>query len=922
MKRLLLVISAGALTLVLAGGAFFAFRSASAGPVVGPISMSSIPGNPASAVTGMTMVIGCPDAMAPGCTAPLSAGLTGAPIAPVLGITAWQYPAMNPPAYVALAYFSAKNCKVSAQAAALGSNLGTAQALDLRVKNGVNKSGLLLDTSTGGPYVGGAAAIKSAAVVVVAGEFQCGDNVDSDSDSAINDGCGVAGLTGPETTCGEAACADVDGERPWDACDDDADGAINDGCAQVGGTPEQLMVLDPPNNQWLACGNLDTTPVTGWEGKLDANWRLIPDQFSFAIDANPWNDANPCASIDATHSVNTGADHEVAVCSVNEPRDSGGTNPDNVNVFTFFLNFDKTVNKCKTNPICDNTATKCLDDNPDVNAGTTFGTGHVPTTINLGGGWDCGGAGTPGVQPWCDDALGQAKADCLSPGGPWTSGGLSPFPLAIVSFNAFAVGIDTMTTTGNVWSGKYSGEADPPPVSVAADVDKHIAYTPTPLPPSCDLSVVKTDAPDPVMVGSEVTYTITVKNNDPVVVAGIPAEDVELVDTLPPSKVYVADSATCDTGTCTEAGNVVTCDLGDIAIGDSVVCTIKALATTLGVSTNVVTVTTDTPDSDEANNSDSEDTLEVSSGVRMVKVTSNIADTRLDVLWIMRNVCDPDKPDAVRLAEGKGCLAINKMVYNAVDVDSPNDSDSVAEGVGTWEEQIKYDHKLLTVKAVPNNAWLESGGRKAICTMTILTENWILTGCVTKDGGAGWGAPGPNGDGLIETIYLYPKTEDLIYRQGFRPTKDNGVRTDLVDENCEVADTLGEKIPGTLPGGLTTECGDAHITMRMLEGDVNLDCVVNCIDDQAIAFRYGTFFGLTLYDEWYDLAPECTLYPCDTNDDTVVDAQCEQCTTGVPDFDIDIKDLQFVFGRNYSTCQAPIPNLQGVPMLPPQEEFE
>ena len=59
---------------------------------------------------------------------------------------------------------------------------------------------------------------------------------------------------------------------------------------------------------------------------------------------------------------------------------------------------------------------------------------------------------------------------------------------------------------------------------------------------------------------------------------------------------------------------------------------------------------------------------------------------------------------------------------------------------------------------------------------------------------------------------------------------------------------------------------------------LNLDCNVDVLDDQAIAFRYGSSLGLLLYDPFYDLDPK------------------------VADNDIDIKDLQFVFGRNGSTC--------------------
>jgi hypothetical protein len=147
-------------------------------------------------------------------------------------------------------------------------------------------------------------------------------------------------------------------------------------------------------------------------------------------------------------------------------------------------------------------------------------------------------------------------------------------------------------------------------------------------------------------------------------------------------------------------------------------------------------------------------------------------------------------------------------------------------------------------------------------------------------------APGPVS---LAKINVFPEG-DLSSRM--RPTKDNGVVTTLLDENCEWADTYGTPLPGMVDGGLVPVCGDSTITIRMLEGDLNLDCNVDVLDDQAIAFRYGASFGLLLYNPFYDLEPK------------------------VGDFDIDIKDLQFVFGRNGSTCAAPIPSGQG-PLAPP-----
>jgi len=273
---------------------------------------------------------------------------------------------------------------------------------------------------------------------------------------------------------------------------------------------------------------------------------------------------------------------------------------------------------------------------------------------------------------------------------------------------------------------------------------------------------------------------------------------------------------------------------------------------------------------------------------------------------------DPaDDNGCVIAAEGKGCLAVDVWLKSADDEDDPNDdddgdgvytnppdADEVAECLGAWEHQVRYDHKIFKfLNELDPVGWLESEGRIANCTISVLAENWILEGCVTKDA-TGTGNEGmqlgPCGDGIIEKMLIIPLTNDLIYRGVFRPTKDNGVVTNIVDDNCEITDIYAEPMADTLPGGLTPICGDLHITVRMLEGDIDLDCDVDVVDDQALAFRYGASWGLQLYDQWFDLEPKFA------------------------DQDIDIKDLQFVFGRNYSTCQAPIPDDQAIPVDPAQ----
>src|SRR5439155_8368955 len=72
-----------------------------------------------------------------------------------------------------------------------------------------------------------------------------------------------------------------------------------------------------------------------------------------------------------------------------------------------------------------------------------------------------------------------------------------------------------------------------------------------------DLSVTKTDSPDPVLAGNNLTYTITVHNNGP-----DDALDVSVADAVPTGTTFV--SATASQGAAGESGGVVTANLGTI----------------------------------------------------------------------------------------------------------------------------------------------------------------------------------------------------------------------------------------------------------------------------------------------------------------------------------------------------------------------
>ncbi|MFZ0014486.1 MAG: DUF11 domain-containing protein [Acidimicrobiia bacterium] len=115
---------------------------------------------------------------------------------------------------------------------------------------------------------------------------------------------------------------------------------------------------------------------------------------------------------------------------------------------------------------------------------------------------------------------------------------------------------------------------------------------------AADLSVTKVGTPDPVTAGDDLTYTITYSNAGPSF-----AIDVVVTDTLPTGVTYV--SATPDSGTCAEAGGVVTCQIGNLAPGSGgstqIVVTVPSDAPSVSM-TNDVTVSSSTPDPTPGNN--------------------------------------------------------------------------------------------------------------------------------------------------------------------------------------------------------------------------------------------------------------------------------------------------------------------------------
>jgi hypothetical protein len=244
---------------------------------------------------------------------------------------------------------------------------------------------------------------------------------------------------------------------------------------------------------------------------------------------------------------------------------------------------------------------------------------------------------------------------------------------------------------------------------------------------------------------------------------------------------------------------------------------------------------------------------------------------------------------------GEGNLLVTEHAFNVHTGDQ--NSDTVEDGLGAYEFSVEYDNFVIQsvnpcdIVFSPGGAGAARGNVQQLatsagcapnpatingtCTMSLILENVIHFGCTTNGQ-----VPGPTGDFDLARLNLIPHpdlTNDIF------PGNNNGVITVLKDNGCELVDVFGHPVTGSINGGLTPTCGDLAVTVRILEGDLNLDCKVDVQDEQLIGYRYGSFFGSVLYSKWYDLEP------------------------ALHDLDIDVKDLQKVFGRDGSTCQNPVP---------------
>ncbi|MFQ5460877.1 MAG: DUF11 domain-containing protein, partial [Anaerolineae bacterium] len=138
--------------------------------------------------------------------------------------------------------------------------------------------------------------------------------------------------------------------------------------------------------------------------------------------------------------------------------------------------------------------------------------------------------------------------------------------------NTVVGGTRTITIVVNVCQDAACGTSVVNNVSVDSDLaDPNTANNSfqltTSVQSASDLAITKTDTPDPVIAGNNLTYSLVVDNLGPSNSAG-----TVVVDTLDPNTKFVSATVSPAGPTCSEVGGVVTCNLGTMGTGAAASC--------------------------------------------------------------------------------------------------------------------------------------------------------------------------------------------------------------------------------------------------------------------------------------------------------------------------------------------------------------
>ncbi|GAA2359151.1 hypothetical protein Cme02nite_35580 [Catellatospora methionotrophica] len=286
-----------------------------------------------------------------------------------------------------------------------------------------------------------------------------------------------------------------------------------------------------------------------------------------------------------------------------------------------------------------------------------------------------------------------------------------------------------------------SDTADPDNDDVRESVRTEVAA-------SADLSVTKTDSPDPVTAGTELKYTITANNDGP-----SDAQEVVLTDTLPDGVTYVDSSG--DAVCTANDDDEVVCALGTLPQGQDreVVLTVTVGADVADGSTltNTVTVSSSTPDPNSGNNT---------------ATTETTVETSADLAIEAAATQEWQQQEAAALSDKKDK---DKGTVVLLTVTVRNLGPSAAQNI-TVLDTLPLRPDKVSVESLPSACTYDSGQDHVVtCTADSLAAGETLVfpiklkvrteGQLTNTATVSSTTPDPNPDNNTSTItfYVYKK---------------------------------------------------------------------------------------------------------------------------------------------------------------------
>ena len=169
----------------------------------------------------------------------------------------------------------------------------------------------------------------------------------------------------------------------------------------------------------------------------------------------------------------------------------------------------------------------------------------------------------------------------------------------LVTWNVGSLAYGAMATLNLVVQPSTSGAITNSATATSATPDPNLndnsaSVTTTVVPPTADLELSMVDSPDPVLLGYNLTYTLTVNNLGPA-----SATAVMVVDTLPTGVTFVSASPN---NAFTRVGQVVTFNLGTLGSNGQATATIVVQPTVPGTPFNTASCSSTVTDPFKANN--------------------------------------------------------------------------------------------------------------------------------------------------------------------------------------------------------------------------------------------------------------------------------------------------------------------------------